>query len=43
METTMMGYLGIIGNTLGLYRDEGKQNGSYYITTKCIYWGYSRG
>ena len=30
METTIMGYMGIIGTILGLYRDDGKENGNYY-------------
>ena len=29
METTIMGYIGIIGTILGLYWDNGK-NGNYY-------------
>ena len=28
MEATVMGYIGYI---LGLYRDNGKENGSYYL------------
>ena len=31
METTTMGYIGIIGYILGLYGDNGKENGNYYI------------
>ena len=31
METTIMGCIGIIGVILGLYRDNGKQNGNYYL------------
>ena len=32
METTIMGYIGIImGYILGLYRDNGKENGNYYV------------
>ena len=31
METTIMGYIGIIGTILGLYRDNGKENGNYRI------------
>ena len=27
---------------LGLYKDTGKENGSYYIIVGYIYWGYSR-
>ena len=27
MET----YIGVLGNILGLYRDNGKENGTYYI------------
>ena len=30
METTIMGYMGIIGYILGLYMDNGKYNGNYY-------------
>ena len=30
METTIMGYMGIIGYILGFYRDNGKENGNYY-------------
>ena len=30
MEATIMGYKGIIGNILGLYRDNGKENGNYH-------------
>ena len=30
METTIMGYIGIIGTILGLYWDNGKENGNYY-------------
>ena len=30
MEITIMGYIGIIGHILGLYRDNGKENGNYY-------------
>ena len=29
METTIMGSLGIIWYILGLYRDNGKENGNY--------------
>ena len=28
METTIKGYLGIMGYILGLYRDNGKENGN---------------
>ena len=35
METTIMGlyrgYIGIIGSILGLYRDNGKENGNCYL------------
>ena len=32
METTIMGYIGyILGILLGLYWDDGKENGNYYI------------
>ena len=30
METIIMGYIGIIGYILGLYWDNGKENGNYY-------------
>ena len=30
METTIRGYIGIIGYMLGLYWDNGKENGNYY-------------
>ena len=30
METTKMGYIGIIGYILGLYCENGKENGNYY-------------
>ena len=30
METSIMGYIGIIGCILGLHTDNGKSNGSYY-------------
>ena len=30
IETTIMGYIGIIGYILGIYRDNGKENGNYY-------------
>ena len=30
METTIMGYIGIIGYILGFYRDNGKEKGNYY-------------
>ena len=30
MEATIMGYIGIMGYILGLYRGNGKFNGSYY-------------
>ena len=29
-ETTIMGYIGIMGYILDLYRDNGKENGNYY-------------
>ena len=29
-------YKGYIGNILGLYRDNGKENGNYYIITGYI-------
>ena len=31
MQATRMGYIGIIRYILGLYRDNGKENGDYYI------------
>ena len=31
METTIMGYIGILGYRLGLYWDNGKENGNYYL------------
>ena len=34
METTIMGYIGIIGYILGLYWDNGKENGNY-LTLPC--------
>ena len=34
METTIMGYIGITGHILGLYFDNGKQNGNYYLGFK---------
>ena len=30
METTLMGYKGIVGYILGISRDNGKENGNYY-------------
>ena len=30
MKTTTMGYIGIIRYILGLYWDNGKENGNYY-------------
>ena len=30
METTIMGYIGIIGYILGYYWDNGRENGKYY-------------
>ena len=30
------GYIGIMGCMLGLYGDNGKENGNYYI----VYWDY---
>ena len=30
METAIMGYIGIIGYILGLYWENGKENGNYY-------------
>ena len=29
-----------MGYTLGLYWDNGKENGNYYIIIGYIYWGY---
>ena len=37
METTILGYIGILGYILGLYRDNGKENGNYYIG---LYWDH---
>ena len=37
MSATVMGYIGIIGYIWGLYRDNGKENGSYYIMIRHIY------
>ena len=31
MEATIMGYIGILGYVLGLYWDNGKENGTYYL------------
>ena len=31
-----MGYIGIIGTILGLYRDNGKENGNNYIVIEYI-------
>ena len=31
MQTTIMGYIGIIRYIMGLYRDTGKENGSYSL------------
>ena len=32
MKTTIIiGYMGVIGYILGLYRDNGKENGNYYL------------
>ena len=31
MDATIMGYIGIIGYIWGLYRENGKENGSYYV------------
>ena len=36
MEATITGYIGIIGYTLGLYRDNGKENGSYHSRTEIL-------
>ena len=30
METIIMSYIGILGYILGLYTDNGKENGNYY-------------
>ena len=37
MKTTIMGYIGIMGNTLGLHWVMKNENGNYYIigTAKC--------
>ena len=37
METTIMGYIGIIWYILGLYGDNGKENGNYYIKEKNMF------
>ena len=42
METTTMGFIGIIGDILGLYRDYGKENGNYIIISGYILGLYSR-
>ena len=31
MKTTILGYIGIIGYILVLYKDTGKENGNYYL------------
>ena len=31
METTIMGYVGMVGYILGLYCENGKANGNYYL------------
>ena len=31
METTMTGFIGIMGYILGLSRGNGKENGNYYL------------
>ena len=41
METTLMGYIGVI--ILGSYWDNGRENGNYYNIIGYIlglYWGY---
>ena len=40
METTFMGYIGIIGVILGLYGDNGKEHGNYHNVVGYIYNGY---
>ena len=40
IETTIMGYIGIIGYILGLYWDNGKENGNHYRLMEYIFWGY---
>ena len=37
METTIMGYIGILGYILGIYWDNGKENGNYY-SILVLYW-----
>ena len=37
MDTTIMGDIGIIGDRLGTYWDNGKENGNYY-TILGLYW-----
>ena len=32
METTIMGYIGIIGYILGFYKDNGQEHGNYYVS-----------
>ena len=34
METSVMGYIGIIGYILGLYWDNGEENGNYYLGSR---------
>ena len=36
MEASIMGYYRIIGYIWGLYRDNGKENGSYYLRTEIL-------
>ena len=45
METTIMGYIGVIlGYILGLYWDNGKENGNYYLGSLCtqmpFFWNF---
>ena len=30
------------GNIFGSYRNNGKENGKYYIIIGCMFWGYTR-
>ena len=39
METTIMGYIGIIGYVLGVFRENGKENANYHLGKILMYWG----
>ena len=41
MATTMMGHIRIIGNTLGLYGYNGKENGNCYLGFWVLGFGFS--